>query len=71
MEFPAVREQQISYSAISEVVDGVDCKFSSSAFGNPAAWLRTKAIWMLEKVPHSMHLVVLRTAKSLTLFMPP
>jgi hypothetical protein len=25
---------------------------------------------MLERVPHSMHLVILRTAKGLTLFMP-
>ena len=32
MEFPAVREQRISCSAISEVVDGVDCKIQQQRF---------------------------------------
>jgi hypothetical protein len=38
---------------------------AAALLGIPTAWLRTKAIWMLEKVPHSMHLVILRTAKRL------
>jgi hypothetical protein len=49
----------------------VDRKFSSSAFGNPYSLAEDESNMGAREGPHSMHLVILRTAKGLTLFMPP